>query len=153
MITALHDAKAYPAAHLDADIRGGKVSEDQQKQLSREARKADEAISRARDAAGLLISEEAQERLRKYLVDAADDDPHNHWVGYLDRQWDLVDTCLKSHPDRAPRPQDQELKPAQASLWIGPELPIVNHEMASYACKSPNLRGVICGYWFESATP
>lgn len=95
VIEALHDAKELPSAEIDADIRGGTLADDRRNELVKKLHDASDRISMAIDSSGFLISKEARARLAKYQADSAQDAHHANWQLFIEREWSVVDDCLR----------------------------------------------------------
>ena len=94
VIEALHHSKAFTDAHFDAAQQGRTVSEEKDQDLRRRLEAAHLEIDKATDVGGFLLSDEAQERLKRYGKEAKEAANTPHWVDFLIDDCAAVTSCL-----------------------------------------------------------
>lgn len=95
VIEALHHAKAFSSAHLDAFEMGKGVSDKQNKELRANSKKAQLEIERATEIGGFIICEEAVQRLKQYQGEAKSAGNTQHWHEYVEADWVATNACLE----------------------------------------------------------
>lgn len=94
IIEALHHSKAFADAHLEAGYEGRDVSDQRDKLLRERSRQAHLEIEKAADIGAFILSDEAQERLKRYHAEAKDATNAPHWDTFLEGCLSATDPCL-----------------------------------------------------------
>ncbi|HZY10789.1 MAG TPA: hypothetical protein VFF29_06500 [Bacteroidota bacterium] len=95
IIEALHHTKAFSDAHLDANHEGREVSKERDDELRRRSREAHFEIAKAADMAAFFLSEEAKNRLDRFLVEEREASNTTDWQIYLESDWAATNSCLE----------------------------------------------------------
>lgn len=95
VLDALHHAKAFSAAHLNAAEADRQISTERDEELRKKAQEANLEIERAADIGGFLLSDEALARLRQLKEDERVASETDDWYEYLSSDWAAANSCLK----------------------------------------------------------
>ena len=94
VIDALHHMKQYADTHLQADMRGRELSEEQEQDLLEVSRRSRAEVERAIDVGSLLLCDKAVERLRLYKQDSRDRKDVQSWLDAVLADLEATTTCL-----------------------------------------------------------
>ena len=95
VVEALHNAKAFPDAHLAADFEGRKITPERRQEVEEQGIIAAREIMRAIDIGGYLLSENALARLKRYQTEREEAANTMMWDDYLQGTWAACNSCLE----------------------------------------------------------
>ena len=110
LLAALHDSKAFSAAHLEAYEKDIELNEEKESEVRANAKAAHREIVRAFDIAPFLFSDEVVGYLRTLEKDIDAAQKHEEWFLFLQDDWSALNTA-----------QQAIMKAAREELGDGPK--------------------------------
>lgn len=95
VIESLYTARVSTEVYLDAEKEGRNIEDGVRKEFSKRSLEARLDIARAATIGGFLFGDSARERLETFLADRQTAADESDWSAYLQKVWDIENSCLQ----------------------------------------------------------
>ena len=94
LVDALHKMKWPPSEHMDAEIEGRDIPDNESERQWEEFKAARRNVWRIADSASFLVSEKVLESVQQMERDLGKATNSQSWFEHLDEQYSAVNNCL-----------------------------------------------------------